>query len=125
LSFIPLLFTNLNIYPNTLQTNTAYEQLTSLKTLHTLPLRLQRTNHQTTTMSLFGAATRRLVACQAARFSARRTAVSVNVVQRSYSTSSVLSSNMDDLKSGTAAYMGLYPEKSTDGGKLTTLELIV
>ena len=25
---------------------------------------------------------------------------------------------MDDLKSGTAKYMSLYPEKSTDGGKL-------
>jgi hypothetical protein len=70
-------------------------------------------------MSLFGTATKRLVACQAARFSARRAAVSANVVQRSYSSSSVVSSNMDDLKSGTSAYMGLYPEKSTDGGKLS------
>jgi hypothetical protein len=71
-------------------------------------------------MSLFGTATRRLVACQAARFSARRAAVSVSVnsvVQRSYSSCTVLSSNMDDLKSGTSKYMGLYPEKSTDGGK--------
>jgi hypothetical protein len=71
-------------------------------------------------MSLFGTATRRLVACQAARFSGRRAAVSVNsVVQRSYSSSTVLRSNMDDLKSGTATYMSLYPETSTDGGKLS------
>jgi hypothetical protein len=68
-------------------------------------------------MSLFGTATKRLVACQAARFSARRAAV--NVVQRSYSSSTVLSSNMDDLKTGTSAYMDLYPTKSTDGGKLS------
>jgi hypothetical protein len=75
-------------------------------------------------MSLFGTATRRLVASQAARFSARRAAVSVNsVVQRSYSNSTVLSSNMDDLKSGTSAYMGLYPENSTDGGKFKHISL--
>jgi hypothetical protein len=28
---------------------------------------------------------------------------------------------MDDLKTGTATYMGLYPEKSTDGGERTNL----
>jgi hypothetical protein len=71
-------------------------------------------------MSLFGTATRRLVACQAARFSSRRVAVRVNVAQRSnYSSSTVLRSKMDDLKSGTSTYMSLYPEASTDGGKLS------
>jgi hypothetical protein len=29
-----------------------------------------------------------------------------------------LKSSMDDLKTGTSKYMGMYPEKSTDGGKL-------
>ena len=76
-------------------------------------------------MALFGTATRRLVACQAARFSARRAAVSVeasvDVVQRSYSSGTVLRSKMDDLKSGTSTYMSLYPEASTDGGKLSIL----
>jgi hypothetical protein len=32
-----------------------------------------------------------------------------------YSSSSVVNMSMDDLKTGTSAYMGLYPEKSTDG----------
>lgn len=42
----------------------------------------------------------------------------VAVVQRaSYSSSSVvnMAAGMDDLKTGTSAYMDLYPEKSTDG----------
>ncbi len=42
--------------------------------------------------------------------------VATSLVQRaSYSTSNALCMAMDDLKTGTSAYMDLYPEKSTDG----------
>jgi hypothetical protein len=87
------------------------------KTIVSFYLRLPRT----TMTTLFGTATKRLVAFQAARYSTRRAAV--NVVQRSYSSSTVLSSTMDDLKTGTSAYMNLYPTQSTDGGKKTGLAL--
>jgi hypothetical protein len=66
-------------------------------------------------MSMFGKSFKSAAAFQAVRFSARRAAV--NVAQRSYSRSTVAISAMDDLKTGTAAYMDLYPTQSTDGGK--------
>eukprot|EP00977_Amphora_coffeiformis_P010767 scaffold2519_cov168-Amphora_coffeaeformis.AAC.4 len=52
----------------------------------------------------------------AARGVARQAAMQLSRLTASYSTSTMRLSKMDDLKSGTSAYMDLYPEASTDGG---------